>query len=79
MSYEEYIEGVKSSRIATQVKIADAKHNLGKTHLIRSITESERLEKKYMNALVSLGEEVRTDWLWLEYINGQGWRPLAPG
>ena len=24
-----------------------------------------------MNALVSLGEEVRTDWLWLEYINGQ--------
>ena len=32
-----------------------------------------------MNALVSLGEEVRTDWLWLEYINGQGWRPLAPG
>jgi len=55
--YFDYIARVLQNPIATQVKIADATHNLSRTDEITDTAKKERLIKKYKKALRLLGEK----------------------
>ena len=53
--HTEYLPRVRSNYIARAVKIADASHNISKTHLITDLREQEQLRNKYASALEFLG------------------------
>ncbi len=55
--YCDYIARVMQNPIATQVKIADATHNLSRINEITDTEKKERLRKKYKKALTLLGEQ----------------------
>lgn len=55
--YFDYIARVMQNPIATQVKIADATHNLSRINEITDTDKKERLRKKYKKALTLLGEK----------------------
>ena len=55
--YFDYIARVMQNPIATQVKIADATHNLSRINEITDTDKKERLRKKYKKALTLLGEQ----------------------
>lgn len=54
-TYAAYIERVSENRLATAVKIADLRHNLGRLHRLPISDERRSLEQRYINALRYLG------------------------
>ena len=55
--FEGYLARVKNNKIALQVKIADASHNLSKAHLIEDVKLQDKLRAKYIKVLDELGED----------------------
>jgi len=53
--FDEYLARVKDNKLALQVKIADASHNLSKAHLIEDLKLQEKLRAKYIKVLDELG------------------------
>ena len=53
--FEEYLPRLKGNKIALQVKIADASHNLSKAHLIEDSKLQEKLRAKYIKVINELG------------------------
>jgi (p)ppGpp synthase/HD superfamily hydrolase len=54
--FEGYLARVKNNKIALQVKIADASHNLSKAHLIEDVKLQDKLRAKYIKVLDKIGE-----------------------
>ena len=57
--FKEYLPKVKANKIALNVKIADASHNLSKAHLIEDQDLQDKLRNKYVKALNELGVDGR--------------------
>ena len=55
--FEGYLARVKNNKIALQVKIADASHNLSKAHLIEDVKLQDKLRAKYIKVLDKIGED----------------------
>ena len=57
--FRDYIPRLKANPDAVAVKIADASHNWGKTHLLRSVAPKQAadFEQKYERVLKALGAE----------------------
>jgi (p)ppGpp synthase/HD superfamily hydrolase len=55
--FEHYLPRLKGNKVALQVKIADASHNLSKAHLIEDSKLQEKLRAKYIKVLDELGED----------------------
>ena len=55
--YKSYLPRLKKDKIAIQVKIADASHNLSKAHLIEDRVFQNKLREKYIKVLDVLGED----------------------
>jgi len=55
--FQEYLPRVKDDKLALQVKVADASHNLSKAHLIEDSKLQEKLRAKYIKVLDELGED----------------------
>lgn len=53
--FEEYLPRLRDNKIALQVKIADASHNLSKAHLIQDTELQDKLRAKYIKVLNELG------------------------
>ena len=53
--FGEYLPRLRDNKIALQVKIADASHNLSKAHLIQEIQLQDKLRSKYIKVLNELG------------------------
>ena len=53
--FEEYLPRLRDNKIALQVKIADASHNLSKAHLIQDTELQDKLRSKYIKVLNELG------------------------
>jgi (p)ppGpp synthase/HD superfamily hydrolase len=56
--YKSYLPRLKKDKIAIQIKIADASHNLSKAHLIEDRVFQNKLREKYIKVLDVLGEDV---------------------
>jgi len=54
--FAHYLPRLKGNKIALQVKIADASHNLSKAHLIDDVKLQDKLREKYIKVLDELGE-----------------------
>ena len=55
--FAHYLPRLKGNKIALQVKIADASHNLSKAHLIDEPQLQDKLRTKYIKVLDELGED----------------------
>ena len=55
--FEHYLPRLKGNKVALQVKIADASHNLSKAHLIEDVKLQDKLRAKYIKVLDELGED----------------------
>ena len=53
--FKEYLPRLKGNKVALQVKIADASHNLSKAHLIEKLQLQDKLRAKYIKVLNELG------------------------
>ena len=53
--FNEYLPRLRKNKIAIEVKKADARHNLGKAHLIEDSACQNNLRKKYKKVLKELG------------------------
>lgn len=72
--FADYLPRLKLNSIATQVKIADASHNLSKAHLLNQIDEiplQEELRSKYIKVLDELGVDGKSCEKPLEHKDGK--------
>ena len=72
--FADYLPRLKLNSIATQVKIADASHNLSKAHLLNQIDEiplQEKLRSKYIKVLDELGVDGKSCEKPLEHKDGK--------
>ena len=53
--FTQYLPKLRQNKIALQVKIADASHNLSKAHLIDDIGTQNKMQSKYTRVLNELG------------------------
>ena len=74
--FEEYLPRLRDNKIALQVKIADASHNLSKAHLIQETELQDKLRTKYIKVLNELGMIGSAMERPLVYENGQ-WIEVA--
>ena len=54
--FEDYLPRVKENKIATEVKIADASHNLSKTYLL-PVNDQNKFRNKYSKVLIYLNQD----------------------
>ncbi len=54
--FEDYLPRVKENKIATEVKIADASHNLSKTYLL-PVSDQNKFRNKYTKALIYFNQD----------------------
>ena len=69
--FEAYLPRLRGNKIALQVKIADASHNLSKAHLIQETGLQDKLRTKYIKVLNELGMIGSAMERPLVYENGQ--------
>jgi (p)ppGpp synthase/HD superfamily hydrolase len=74
--FEAYLPRLRGNKIALQVKIADASHNLSKAHLIQETELQDKLRTKYIKVLNELGMIGSAMERPLVYENGQ-WIEVA--